>query len=101
MKDPTVPYIRYYTFIPNLSTCVVILSWPSNGGLGHQINYFRVNLSFECPSPDECQNKYGNANAWRYCCRVFDLLIIAAVSTCTCCVPCLHFICYVRVCIVL
>uniref|UniRef100_A0A2P2HYS1 Serine/threonine-protein phosphatase n=1 Tax=Hirondellea gigas TaxID=1518452 RepID=A0A2P2HYS1_9CRUS len=28
---------------------------------------------------DECQNKYGNANAWKYCCQVFDLLTVAAI----------------------
>jgi serine/threonine-protein phosphatase 6 catalytic subunit len=32
---------------------------------------------------DECQRKYGNANAWRYCTEVFDYLTIS-VRLCWC-----------------
>jgi len=28
---------------------------------------------------DECQQKYGNANVWKYCTQVFDLLTLSAV----------------------
>jgi hypothetical protein len=31
---------------------------------------------------DECQRKYGNANAWRYCTEVFDYLTISVSWRC-------------------
>ena len=30
---------------------------------------------------DECQRKYGNANAWRYCTEVFDYLTLSVSAT--------------------
>ncbi|XP_069136906.1 serine/threonine-protein phosphatase 6 catalytic subunit-like isoform X2 [Argopecten irradians] len=37
---------------------------------------------------DKCQTKYGNANAWRYCCKVFDLLTVSAIIDE--CILCVH-----------
>lgn len=39
---------------------------------------------------DECQRKYGNANAWRYCTEVFDFLTLSvrhnwALAASPCC----------------
>ena len=42
---------------------------------------------------DECQTKYGNANAWRYCTKVFDMLTVAAVSPFIVLSYCLHTYC--------
>lgn len=32
---------------------------------------------------DECQRKYGNANAWRYCTEVFDYLTVSVSELCS------------------
>ena len=45
-----------------------------------QLHIIILVIKFVFLFTDECQTKYGNANAWRYCCKVFDLLTVAAVS---------------------
>ena len=52
---------------------------------------------------DECQRKYGNANAWRYCTEVFDYLTLSVrlvrlaihESILTFCAPLFEFPTYV------
>lgn len=34
---------------------------------------------------DECQRKFGNANAWRYCTDVFDYLTLSTIIDGTVC----------------
>lgn len=48
---------------------------------------------------DECQRKYGNANAWRYCTEVFDFLTlsVSAASHTTPLPHCPHWV-YVSLC---
>lgn len=40
--------------------------------------------------------KYSNANPWKYCCRVFDLLTVAAVSIYLFTSNYLYFLSYLR-----
>ncbi len=42
---------------------------------------------------DECQRKYGNANAWRYCTEVFDYLTLS-VGTALPVSQCCFFLCF-------
>ena len=56
------------------------------GGKAHLIDLLRRRSFFEAAFKmlvqvygfyDECQRKYGNANAWRYCTEVFDFLTLS------------------------
>ncbi|EOA31974.1 hypothetical protein CARUB_v10015217mg [Capsella rubella] len=54
------------------------------GGHVPETNYIFMVYGFY----DECQRKYGNANAWRYCTDVFDYLTLSAIIDGT--VLCVH-----------
>jgi diadenosine tetraphosphatase ApaH/serine/threonine PP2A family protein phosphatase len=50
---------------------------PMNGRTS-KLNW-TLNLNKVYGFYEECQRKYGNANAWKYCTEVFDYLNVAAV----------------------
>lgn len=60
--------------------CQSVSYWNSCKRLCRKSHFNRELAHFFVCFTDECQTKYGNANAWRYCTKVFDMLTVAAVS---------------------
>jgi serine/threonine-protein phosphatase 6 catalytic subunit len=60
------------------------LVWPAQAVLGQcsTLGHAAACLPQVYGFYDECQRKYGNANAWRYCTEVFDYLTISVSWRC-------------------
>jgi len=55
------------------------VTWTAYAAVANERDTLRPLLALVYVRTDECQQKYGNANAWKYCCQVFDYLTVAAV----------------------
>ncbi|CAN7993878.1 unnamed protein product [Ixodes hexagonus] len=73
-------FTRLLTLKANYPSSISILlsTFPKNGHDTGDKCTMHLDIDFFL-QPDECQTKYGNANAWKYCCKVFDLLTVAAI----------------------